>query len=395
MPTIAAGDEVKGSELRSKLEYKTAGPLQTRVNAMEGAGAYNRHAKLQAAGASLALPPFARAADAVPLNGGDQPIIIADYGSSQGKNSLAPMGTAVKSLRRRAGPDRPIFVFHVDLPSNDFTSLFELVDSDPASYILDEPNVIPCAVGRSFYRMVFPPGSVDLGWSAYAAHWLSHIPTYIPGHFTYFHSKGEVLAAFNRQSVQDWEAFLTFRARELRPGGRLVILQPALNDDGWSGFEELCDHANAALGEMVEESLITADERARMVLGAYLRRKSDLLAPFQREGRFQNLLVEASELASLPDGAWANYVQDGNTKSLAARHALFFRTTFAPSLAAALTATPGDERYRRFGDQLEDRLKRRLAVNPAPLNSLVSTMLLVKTGRAVKGSKGESNHVSD
>jgi hypothetical protein len=45
-------------------------------------------------------------------------------------------------------------------------------------------------VGRSFYRMVFPPGSVDLGWSSYAAQWLSHIPTYIPGHFTVIRQRG-------------------------------------------------------------------------------------------------------------------------------------------------------------------------------------------------------------
>jgi hypothetical protein len=381
MPTIAAGDEVKGSELGRKSECKTTGPVQTRLNAMEGAGAYNRHAKLQAAGAALALPRFAKAAEDVPLNDGDQPIIIADYGSSQGKNSLAPMRIAVKSLRRRVGPDRPIFVFHVDVPSNDFTSLFELADSDPASYVVDEPNVVPCAIGRTFYRMVFPPRAVDLGWSSYAAQWLSHVPTYIPGHFTYFHSEGEVVAAFNRQSAQDWEAFLTLRARELRPGGRLVVVQPALNDDGSSGYEELCDHANAALGEMVEEDLITSDERVRMVLGAYLRRKPDLLAPFHRDGRFQNLQVEACELVSLPDAAWADYLQDGRAEALAARHALFFRTTFAPSLAAALNCMPGDERYRRFGDQLEDRLKRRLAAHPAPLNSLVSTTVLVKGAR--------------
>ena len=49
--------------------------------------------------------------------------MIADYGSSQGKNSLAPMGIAIGNLRPRLGPNRPIFVFHVDQPSNDFNTL--------------------------------------------------------------------------------------------------------------------------------------------------------------------------------------------------------------------------------------------------------------------------------
>jgi hypothetical protein len=129
---------------------------------------------------------------------------------------------------------------------------------------------------------------------------------------------------------------------------------------------------------MVKEGLIMPEERARMVLGAYLRQKCELLAPFPREGCYRSLQLESCELVCVPDPAWADYAQDDNSESLAARQALFFRTTLAPSLATALTCTPGDERYRIFADQLERRLKRRLAAHPAPLNSLTSMMLLVK-----------------
>ena len=76
--------------------------------AMEGRGAYNRHAELPASGGAFALPHFERAVRALPLDTGDQPIVIADYGSSQGKNSLAPMRTAIEALRTRRGADRPI-----------------------------------------------------------------------------------------------------------------------------------------------------------------------------------------------------------------------------------------------------------------------------------------------
>jgi hypothetical protein len=53
--------------------------------AMEGAGAYNRNSRLLAAGASRAYPLFENAAEEIPWKEQDQPIIIADYGSSQGK----------------------------------------------------------------------------------------------------------------------------------------------------------------------------------------------------------------------------------------------------------------------------------------------------------------------
>jgi hypothetical protein len=58
---------------------------------MEGKGAYNRCAKLPAGGAALALPLLEEAVRRVELDSGDHAVVIADYGSSQGKNSMVPM----------------------------------------------------------------------------------------------------------------------------------------------------------------------------------------------------------------------------------------------------------------------------------------------------------------
>ena len=131
---------------------------------MEGKGAYNKFAKLPAGGAALALPLLEKAVRNVAVDAGDQPVVIADYGSSQGENSMAPILAAIRNLRQQAGPDRPICVFHIDQPSNDFNTLFEVLDSDPDRYVLDQPNVFPAAIGRSFYESVLPAGSVHLGW---------------------------------------------------------------------------------------------------------------------------------------------------------------------------------------------------------------------------------------
>jgi hypothetical protein len=85
---------------------------------MEGQGAYNKFAKLPASGAVFALSLLEKAIRSLELDAGDQPITIADYGSSQGKNSLVPMKIAIEGLRRRLGPDRAISVFHIDQPMN-------------------------------------------------------------------------------------------------------------------------------------------------------------------------------------------------------------------------------------------------------------------------------------
>jgi hypothetical protein len=347
---------------------------------MEGQGAYNKYAKLPAGGAALALPLLEKALPNVEIDTGNQPVVIADYGSSQGKNSLVPMQVAIGVLRQRAGLNRPISVFHIDQPSNDFNTLFAVLDVDPGRYALDDPNVFPSAIGRSFYESVLPPGSVHLGWCSYAAVWLSCVPTLIPGHFISFRSTDAVRAEFARQGAQDWEAFLSLRARELRPGGRLVVVLPALADDGLSGFENIMDQANAVLGEMVIAGAITAEERTRMVLRAYPRRKADLLAPFPHDGHFQHLTVEDFEMSVLTDAAWNEYERDGNKENLATKHALFFRAVFMPSLASALTRVrAGDaEALRIFGDRLEVGLKQRVASQPAAMHSLVQTIVLAK-----------------
>ena len=342
---------------------------------MEGGGSYNRHAKIPAGGGVLALPFLEQAVKKLTLESGERPVVVADYGSSQGKNSLAPMRAAIKALRARVGPERPISVVHIDQPANDFNTLFGVLHSDAERYSVNDPNIFPSAIGRSFYEKVFPQGHVHLGWSSYAAVWLSRIPMRIPGHFMVLGSTGDVRKDFERQAAEDWEFFLSLRAGELRSGGRLVVVLPALNDNGVSGFEPLFGLANEALAEMVAEGAISAAERAAMVLGAYPRRRSELLAPFQSDGQLRGLTVEHCELSELPDAAWADYERDKNKDVLVTRHAQFFRAIFVPSLASAIA---DEEKRSVFPDCFEEKLKRRLANRPLALHSFVQTMVLAK-----------------
>jgi SAM dependent carboxyl methyltransferase len=183
-------------------------------------------------------------------------------------------------------------------------------------------------------------------------------------------SRGEVRVAFERQAAEDWRAFLSLRASELRPGGRLVIVLPGLNDEGASGLEDFFNGANAVLAELVVDGVITATERSHMVLGSFPRRRVELLEPFQADGVFQ-----------LPDAAWLDYEHDGNKEVLANRHAGFFRAIFVPSLASALT---NDEARASFADAVELRLKRRVSERPMPLHTFVQTMVVAKQRAAAR-----------
>jgi SAM dependent carboxyl methyltransferase len=125
----------------------------------------------------------------------------------------------------------------------------------------------------------------------------------------------DVREAFERQAADDWKFFLSLRAKELRAGGRLVVVLPGLNDEGLTGFEPLFSHAKSALAEMVAEGTITDDECARMVRGTYPRRKCELLAPFGADGQFLGLTVEHCEHFGLPDAAWTEYERDAKGAS--------------------------------------------------------------------------------
>jgi hypothetical protein len=346
---------------------------------MEGGGSYNQYAKIPAGGARLAVPLLEEAARKIPLAERNDLIFIADYGSSQGKNSLAPMRAAIRVLRARVGPDRPICVVHVDQAANDFSTLFELVQKDPERYCEADLQVFPSAIGRSFYENVFPSESIDLGWSSYAAIWLSRTPAPIPGHFISPASTGEVRKAFERQAAEDWRTFLSLRASELRPGAELVIVLPGLNDEGASGLEDFFNGANAVLSQLITDGVITANERSRMVLGSYPRRRVELLEPFRAESLFRGLSVEHCEVSQLPDAAWLDYEHDGNREVLANRHAGFFRAIFVPSLASALANS--DSRVG-FADAMEQRLKRRVLEQPMPLNTFVQIMVVAKQSTA-------------
>lgn len=355
-----------------------SGEPKTSIAAMEGKGFYNKHSAIPAAGGALALPLLEEAAKMIQLGVGQQPIVLADYGSSEGLNSLAPMRAAIRVLRARVGQQQPIFVYHTDLPSNDFSSLFQVLHSHPDSYLRDEQNVFPSAVGRSFYQRILPRNHVDLAWSSYAAIWLSRIPCRIPDHFFALGSTSSVQAEFARQAAMDWEAFLSFRATELRPTARLVVALPALAESKPPGFAILMNQANAVLSELVARKVIRTEEREQMAVAIYPRSESDLLAPFSGDGQFQGLIVDHCVTFPVPDTVWEEYMRDNDAEALAKKRAGFFRAIFAPSLAEALGPDRHHQERLGFLAALEDGLRARMVSHPAPADNLVRIIVLSK-----------------
>jgi SAM dependent carboxyl methyltransferase len=172
---------------------------------------------------------------------------------------------------------------------------------------------------------------------------------------------------------------LSLRANELRKGGCLVVALPGRDDDGKIGVESVFLKASETLAQMVDERSLSTAERARMVVGCYVRHKSELLAPFEDSGgQFQQLSLEDFAMFAVPDPAWEQYGQDGDRQKLAHAHAAFFRATFMPSLAAALDRSGKADAARAFGDRLVRGIRQGVANNPAPLEIKAQVIVLSK-----------------
>jgi hypothetical protein len=346
-------------------------------------GSYTASSRLQAAGLRPAMAIFEEAASVVPLPKPPQPIVITDYGASTGHNSLLPIGAAIAELRRRTRPEHSVLVVHTDVPENDFTAMFRTLADDPDSYLSKDAATFASAVGRSFYEQIMPTSSVNLGWSSWAIQWLSRVPGPIPDHVQVaYSSDGGARAAYTKQAAHDWHEFVAFRGRELRRGGRLVVMTMAVDDEGQFGYRPLFAGMLDTLNELLGAGLLTDDEVHRMCIPVVARGAADFFAPFAPSGRFEQLEIDHLEVFNAEDRFWAQYQVDSDAKAFGAQWAAFVRASVFPTLASALEGGRDDPRWTQFFDQLEAGIAQRLAAAPEQMQIPLAHLVLIKRPRA-------------
>ena len=310
-----------------------------RHSEMESGGYYNAHSRPQGSASELGIPLLERAAREVPLDG--PALQIADLGSSQGKNSMLPMRAAIAAVRARSA-DLTIAITHTDLASNDFTALFELLQSSPLSYLSGATNVYAYAAGSSFYGRLFPADTLHLGWNSIAVHWLSAVPCAIPNHIWSPYAQGEVRDAFRARAAQDWNTFLEARSAELRNAAELVVVASSADDKGFAGAEGLMNVANEELLAMVRRRRIGADRYDAMAIPTYYRTRAEFEAPFTASSSLE-LLESIPQV--LDDPYWPEYERTHDAQAFAASYTAFFRAFSEPCLFGEAGGPVADEFY--------------------------------------------------
>ncbi len=353
----------------------SSNPAPTHGQAMEGDGFYNRHSALQASGIALLRDLWAEAARAVPF--GDEPLVIVDYASSQGKNSMEPMRTAIEVLRSRTGPDRSIEVIHTDLPENDFSSLFAAIQTDPASYLAGHQNVFPAAIGRSYFDQILAPNRAHLGWNAWSMQWMSKLPTEVPDHvLAGMTNVPDAMKLVRIQLAADWRRYLELRSHELRPGGKLLVAYTGrtASETGWERplgelWESLCD--------MARDGMLGADEPKRITIPIGLRTIDDVRAPFSAGDPFCGLHLEYAEILKTTDPFWAEFEESRNASQLGQRRADSMRAWAGPTITGLFD--PQRDKVA-LADELFARFARRMSMHPEKHEPYMLAVVVAKRG---------------
>ena len=338
---------------------------------MLGHGFYNKHSHEQGKANTRALPLIVEAINRIDAGQIGREFRIADYGSAQGQNSLLPMKTAIAQIRTldaKAGRATvPISVTHTDLPTNDWSTLFQTVLFSPDSYLAGESNVFCFGSGTSIYQQIFPPNHIAFGYSAITEHWLSRKPCNIPNEIWSVRASGQVRETWAAQAKADWHAFLQYRALEMQPSAQLLIIGSGADADGNSGAEGLTDLANHVLQHLVKDGTLYATEYEEMAIPTYYRTAQEWKEPLTSQSNFPQgrvLSLDHFEEVTLPDVYLEQFQKDGNAQAFAKTYTGFFKAAYEPCLFVNLSDKRTAESRQQVIDLFSQRLQGALAQDP-------------------------------
>ena len=337
---------------------------------MKGSGFYDRHSTAQRASIEFVLDWITGAVADLTLPSPNQPITVLDLGSSEGSNAIVAMATVIQAVRRRT-PDQPIQIIFSDLPTNNFNGLFHNLHKARQAGS-PQTEVYASATAGSFYGPLRPSGTVHFATSFNAVLWLDKLPAVAVPDFVCYRRPhppradlkvpDAVVDAFRKQAERDWVRFLEARARELAPGGKLLVTTPGDAPD-----QRLCDGAydllNDACLDLVASGKVSRANYERLVIPVYFRTLAELRAPLDDDGSPLRALfsVDRAETLEVPTPFIVAYQRGGPVNALAEDYTGFLRAFSEPLARAALAPT---ESEAGIIDELYERVRARVVAEP-------------------------------
>ena len=215
-------------------------------------------------------------------------IRIADYGSADGGTSRTMWSNLLGELRD-SGDNRQIEMIYTDLASNDFSTLFRMMqgfEGDPKdAYQKNLDSVFVHGCGTGFHEQLMADNSLNLGFSATAMHYVSTKPCELTSHVHMVGAIPEERQKFEKQAALDLERILLARAAELVPGGRFICFNFGIdeegrflgNTDGSHMFNNFDHHWKT----LCDQGVITEEEYVRATFTQHYRTMDEYLTPFK------------------------------------------------------------------------------------------------------------------
>jgi hypothetical protein len=268
---------------QTKQQSETNSP----VIAMRGAGYYSANTVGAKAVIDAAADLVLETLESMALQG-STPFAIADFGAADGGTSIDMMRKAIARIRQ-AAPNRQITITYTDLPHNDFSVLFQLLQgllpTHKENPLAHQPNVFTFGSGTTFYRQIFPDATVSLGFSATAMHWLSKLPLQIADHPHAVGSNPQEKDVLRKSALADWDTILLHRAREMIPGGKFVFANFCEDEKGHylghTGGVNMHDTFAKHWRNLFKAGVITEAEYKRANFVQFYKTKEEFEAPFK------------------------------------------------------------------------------------------------------------------
>ncbi len=315
-----------------------------------------------------ATPRVLAAVDGIKVQDTEQ-WCFSDMGCADGGTSLDLWRSVTRHCRQLNQND--IQIVYADQARNDFNALVGIVHglTQFESYLHELPNVHALESGSSFYQPILPANSLHLGFSATAMHWLRNTPSKLSQHVHMVGAQGQELKAFEQQGREDWATILLHRARELKPGGRLVLVNFCRDEQGRylgnTGGVNMFDNFNANWQDFLANGDITEQEYQAMTLPQYYNTVEEFSAPLQDTNSDvykAGLRLESIETAVVPCPFAEDFKTHGDARRFAKAYIPTIRSWNESVFAGALASDrPKQQReelieayYQRYQDQVAE-----------------------------------------
>jgi len=282
-------------------------------------------------------------------------LVIVDYGSADGKNSITSWVPKVVLFTRSKRQESASihFVFN-DLPLNDWNFFWR--ESAP-SYLstVDQRKIFFSSIGRSFYEQILPANTVSFGvCGTNSVHWTSSIPVHIKGTVNCHLSTNEdELLAWKELAKADWDQMLRHRSKELKKGGRLVLTGICLKV---GEINPILNKMNETIHELVKEGLLSEQVLDQITHPTYLRTEEE----YRNYDKDIPLKLIKCQTFFQPSYSFAQYKQHGDLDRFADAVCGTFKGVQAGTLKNLLLACEDESRVNVALDRYWKILKQKV-----------------------------------